>query len=145
MLAVRAPDKSDDPALVFERSARTFLPLSYFQTRDTGSYTLLPFQFARFDEHRYLLTNFAGEYALLPGLDFSAFVHRELPPHTPTYDDLKSLHFLADGDSAIALELLAAKVRTKHAVLADFTDIIGAPNTIRLNFIGVELNDGSGN
>lgn len=33
----------------------------------------------------------------------------------------------------------------RGAVLADFTDISGAPNTIRLNFIGVELNDGSGN
>jgi hypothetical protein len=30
----------------------------------------------------------------------------------------------------------------RGSVLADFTDLSGAQNTIRLNFIGVELNDG---
>jgi len=31
----------------------------------------------------------------------------------------------------------------RGSILADFTDISGNPNTIRLNFIGVELDDGS--
>jgi hypothetical protein len=32
----------------------------------------------------------------------------------------------------------------RGSILADFTDISGAGNTIRLGFIGVELDDGSG-
>jgi hypothetical protein len=33
----------------------------------------------------------------------------------------------------------------RGSILADFTDLSNAQNTIRLNFIGVELDDGSGN
>src|SRR4030088_1002107 len=39
------------------------------------------------------------------------------------YDDLKSKHFIIDGASSVATDLLALKVRTKLRRLADFTGL----------------------
>lgn len=42
---------------------------------------------------------------------------------SPVYDDLKSRHFVLDGDSSVALDLLAVKYRTKQSLLANLTSL----------------------
>src|SRR3546814_13294558 len=41
----------------------------------------------------------------------------------PIYSELKAKHFLVDGDSNVAIDLLALKVRTKLQRLSDFTGL----------------------
>ncbi len=47
----------------------------------------------------------------------------QLPATNGVYDDLKSKHFIIDGDSSVAMELLSLKVPTKLRRLADFTGL----------------------
>lgn len=84
-------------------------------------YGLLPFRFLRFDTDRYLLTNLVGEYLLLDEADFHRLVKHELPQTSDLYFDLKGKHFVYDDTSDAALELLAAKYRTKQSLLSHFT------------------------
>jgi His-Xaa-Ser system radical SAM maturase HxsB len=51
------------------------------------------------------------------------FVRRQLDPQAPAYRTLKSRHFLLDGDSSVALDLLALKQRTRLEPLAAFTSL----------------------
>jgi len=52
-----------------------------------------------------------------------AFARHNLDPHSPEYADLKAKHFLLDADSALPVDLLALKVRTRLQRLADFTGL----------------------
>src|SRR5207253_1584339 len=45
------------------------------------------------------------------------------PTDSPTYCDLKAKHFLADGDPALPIAMLALKYRTKRSFLAGFTKL----------------------
>lgn len=99
--------------------------------RAGNTYALLPFRFISLDEHRHVLTNFAGEYAVLPKDTVRQFIRHQLEPHSPTYDELKSKHFLLDGDSNVALDLLAVKYRTKQAFLSNFTALFMFVVTLR--------------
>lgn len=83
------------------------------------------------DVDRYVLTNFAGEYAVLPKETVRRFVHHELDMDSQVYEDLKSRHFVVDGDSAVALDLLAVKYRTKQSLLANFTSLFMYVVTLR--------------
>lgn len=94
-----------------------------FAARTGNSYTLLPFRFISLDSDRYVLTNFAGEYAVVPKELLLCLVRHELVMHTPAYDELKSKHFVMDADSNVALDLLAVKYRTKQSLLAQFTSL----------------------
>jgi len=73
------------------------------------SYRFLPFRFGRLDQTRYLLTNECGEYVVLPSVVFQAFVEGRLRPDELAYRELKSSHLLLDGDSSVALDLLALR------------------------------------
>jgi His-Xaa-Ser system radical SAM maturase HxsB len=84
-------------------------------------YKLLPFSFTTLDDDRYVLTNQAGEYAVLDRSTLDDFVRHHLSPENSEYSTLKSRHFLLDRDSTVPIDLLALKVRTKNATLADFT------------------------
>lgn len=98
-----------------------------FEPRDAFApgvgYRLLPFRFGRFDSARYIVTNDAGEYVLLPRADLTAFVERRLTPGSATYRTLKAKHFLFDDDARVALDLLALKVRTRAAPTALLTGL----------------------
>lgn len=96
--------------------------------RPPGDYTndgyhLLPFRFLRWDDAHYLLTNLVGEYILLSQEDFLAFTSHSLSPHSEVFLSLKGRHFLYDGASNVALDLLATKYRTKQAYLQDLTTL----------------------
>lgn len=93
------------------------------QYAPSPKYRLAPFRFGRLDETRYIVTNDVGEYVLLSREQLYAFARRELPTASETYKSLKSRHFLFDGDSEVALDLLALKVRTRAERIAAFTGL----------------------
>ena len=99
----------------------TFEPLEHYTKSLDEGYKLLPFSFTALDDKRYVLTNQAGQYAILDRSTLDDFVRHELPPSRSEYSTLKSRHFLLDSDSSVAIDLLALKIRTKNAVIADFT------------------------
>ena len=84
------------------------------------------------DAGRYVLTNFGGEHIVLPKQTVRELVHHNLDMKSPVYDELKSKHFVLDGDSSVALDLLAVKYRTKQSLLANFTSLFMYVVTLRL-------------
>jgi len=100
-----------------------FTPEMQYRFRRSTAYSLLPFRFIRLDPDRYVLTNFVGEYIVLPEPRLQELIRHQLPQNVPEYDDLKSKHFLLDGDSTVALDLLSVKYRTKQAFLSNFTGL----------------------
>jgi His-Xaa-Ser system radical SAM maturase HxsB len=98
-----------------------FAPLHEFQREPTEEYHLAFFRFSRLDGNRYILTNQAGEYLILPHDVLSSFVRHQLSPSSPAYSKLRSRHFLFDTSSHLGEALLANKVRTKANRLANFT------------------------
>jgi len=100
-----------------------FTPAAAYRARTANTYSLLPFRFIRLDSERYVLTNFVGEYSVLPRERLQRFIRHELRSEEPDYDTLKSKHFLLDGDSTVALDLLSVKYRTKQAFLKNFTGL----------------------
>ncbi|MDC0721506.1 His-Xaa-Ser system radical SAM maturase HxsB [Nannocystis bainbridge] len=99
--------------------ADTFRDRSAFAP--SGPYRLLPARFSRLDDRRYVITNDVGEYVVLERPALQALLRHELQPGTPLYADLKSRHFLFDGESRVALDLLALKYRSRADRIADFT------------------------
>jgi uncharacterized protein len=89
----------------------------------SGDYRPLPSRFTQLEGDSYILTNMAGEFLVLPREKVASFVEGNLDRSDGAYDELKAKHFLIDGDSTVALDLLALKVRTKLAPLANFTSL----------------------
>lgn len=108
------------------RPASEFLP-------EAGRYALLPFRFIKLDNVRYVLTNIAGEYFVTDRDTLAQFVRKALAPASPAYAQLKSRHFLIDSEKSAALQLLAAKYRTKQQPLAEFTGLHMFVPTLRCN------------
>lgn len=100
-----------------------FKSLEFYAQSLASDYQLLPFRFIRLDAKRYVLTNEAGEYVVLPQDVLQNFVHKRLAPNSDAYNQLKSKHFLMDVDSSVALDLLALKYRTKSVQTANFTSL----------------------
>lgn len=100
---------------------RSFADLGAYEAAD--DYQLLPFRFLLLDSDRYIVSNVAGNYVVMRRRDLDDLVHHRLAPHSSLYDDLKGNHFLADGDSTVFRDLLAAKYRTRQARLPDFTSL----------------------
>ncbi|HEY4244400.1 MAG TPA: His-Xaa-Ser system radical SAM maturase HxsB [Kofleriaceae bacterium] len=89
----------------------------------TAPYRLLPFRFTKLDGNRYLATNEVGEYVVLPRATLEAFARHELSSDTVEYSRLEARHFLFRDDARAGLELLAAKVRTRAAPVAELTGL----------------------
>src|SRR6202521_6092835 len=99
---------------------RSFTELSHYQSDE---YCLLPIRFLSLDTNRYIVSNIAGNYQVMERQDLDDLVRHRLPVHSPIYDHLKANHFLADRDSNVYRDLLAAKYRTRLARLPDFTSL----------------------
>ena len=110
---------------------KAFWPEATFKRRVGPSYALLPLRFLRLDTDRHICTNFAGEYVVLSTADLQSLVRHSLSPDAAIYNELKSKHFLIDGDSNVALDLLACKYRTKHSLLAQLTSLFLFVVTLR--------------
>lgn len=102
-----------------------------YRARIGHRYTLLPMRLIALDRDRHVLTNFVGEYVVLPKAIVRQFVHHELEMTSEIYDELKSRHFVLDGDSTVALDLLAVKYRTKQSLLAELTSLFMYVVTLR--------------
>jgi uncharacterized protein len=100
-----------------------FQPIEVYQQSLAAGYRLLPFNFTRLRDHQYVLTNQAGEFLILDRQDIERFVHHRLDPESEPYQNLKSKHFLIDGDSTVALDLLPLKLRTRMHRLSEFTGL----------------------
>jgi len=95
-----------------------------FDASAAKPYTMLPWRFTALDEEgRYVATNMAGEHLVLDRDTIEEFASQRLRPSAPAYDELKARHFLIDADTNVAVDLLALKVRTKLAPLANFTGL----------------------
>lgn len=94
-----------------------------FDQSGSAGYQLLPARFLPLDDARCVLTNMAGEYLTLPRETLVAYANGNLSPDDTAYSKLKSRHFLLDADSDVAVDLLALKMRTKLAPLANFTSL----------------------
>ena len=102
---------------------KAFWTEATFKRRVGPRYALLPLRFLRLDTDRYICTSFAGEYVVLSTANLHSLVRHSLAPDAAIYNELKSKHFLMDGDSNVALDLLACKYRTKHSLLAQLTSL----------------------
>lgn len=102
-----------------------------FRNRTGRGYALLPMRLISLDEDRYVLTNFVGEYVVVPKQTVRDLVRHELDTESAVFDELTSKHFVVDGDSSVALDLLAVKYRTKQSPLANFTSLFMFVVTLR--------------
>ncbi|MBU3547470.1 His-Xaa-Ser system radical SAM maturase HxsB [Polynucleobacter sp. MWH-Jannik1A5] len=97
-----------------------FQKIEFFK-KEKSQYSLLPFRFDRLDGARCVLTNLAGEYLVISDDALKLFVSHELDDGSQSYIDLRAKHFLVDGKTNVAKELLEVKLRTKYANLSEFT------------------------
>lgn len=102
-----------------------------YRKRTGNEYSLLPLRFIALDEQRYVATNFAGEHVILNRRELEALIRHQLPNDGGLYDTLKSKHFLIDGDSTAAIDLLACKYRTKQSLLSELTSLFMFVVTLR--------------
>jgi uncharacterized protein len=105
---------------------RSFQPQEDYAPSPGRGYRLLPLRFLRLDSSRYVVTNLAGEHAVLGSGELRDLIEHRLRPDEERgglYESLKARHFLSDGDSDVHLDLLAAKYRSKLDPLANFTGL----------------------
>lgn len=108
-----------------------FQPLSEYEKPLNDGYRLLPFRFAHLHDDEYVVSNLVGEFVLIGRNTLEAFAKGRLDHHQPIFAELKSKHFLIDDDSSAAVDLLALKLRTKLAPLANFTSLHIFVTTLR--------------
>ena len=89
----------------------------------SGQYKLLPFKFDRLNDKEYILTNLAGEFQVVSAEQLESLIEHRLTPEQPEYADLRARHFIYESNERAPLELLALKLRTKLARLANFTNL----------------------
>jgi His-Xaa-Ser system radical SAM maturase HxsB len=111
-------------------NARFQGPESYLPAAD-AAYSLLPFRFITLDSDRYVLSNFVGEHYVLARAALQQLIRHEMNPGSSDYQELKSRHFVIDGDSQVSLDLLAVKYRTKQQLLSQFTGLFLYVVTLR--------------
>ena len=110
---------------------RRFSPAERYRSFEPQNYSLLPTRFTALDSGRHVLTNLVGEHLVASRDLVARLVRHQLTPDDPEYDELKSRHFLVDGESSVALDLLAVKYRTKQSALAEFTSLFMFVATLR--------------
>src|SRR2546429_3269834 len=99
-----------------------FLQIDSYKPAST-EYQLLPFRFTELDRDRYVLTNIAGEFITLPKEIIPKLINHELRAEEPAFMELRARHFLTDGSTSIAKDLLAIKVRSRYEHFPNFTSL----------------------
>lgn len=94
-----------------------------FYSNEAGTYELLPFNFDKVSDDRYVITNLVGEYLTIDTKSLQDIVNHELSPTNSLYSKLRSKQFIREPDEAYPIELLALKLRTRFARLANFTNL----------------------
>jgi len=96
-------------------------------------YTLLPFQFGRFQGEEYLLVNETGEYHFLDRDSLVNLVDGNLSPGNHHFDELRSKQFIVTGDLAGTLDMVATRYRTRKNFITNFTSLHMMVLTVRCN------------
>lgn len=96
-------------------------------------YTLLPFQFGRFDGNEYLIVSETGEYHFLNRDSLELLVDGSLPPCDENFDALRSKQFIVTGDLAGTLDMVATRYRTRKHFITNFTSLHMMVLTVRCN------------
>lgn len=97
------------------------------------AYTLLPFQFGRFKDDEYLAVNESGEFHFLTRDDLESLIKGKMPAGNPQFDELRSKQFIATGDLAGTLDMVATRYRTRKNFIANFTSLHMMVLTVRCN------------
>jgi uncharacterized protein len=100
-----------------------FKGLSHYQSREATGYQLLPLRFTSLDADRYVATNLAGDFIVLPRAKLRDFLEHHLDRDDPHYAELRARHFLIEDPEDVALDLLAAQYRTRIQPLTEFTGL----------------------
>ncbi|MCX6127436.1 MAG: His-Xaa-Ser system radical SAM maturase HxsB [Proteobacteria bacterium] len=87
------------------------------------AYSLLPFDFERLSAQKVLVTNLAGEYALLDDRDLRSLVEGTLEASSKAFKDLEARQILYTGNGILEANLLALKKGTKDKPLSAFTGL----------------------
>lgn len=100
-----------------------FSPKDLYNRSENG-YKLLPFNFNRIENDKYICVNQTGEWTFLNFEDLDNLINLKLDIASDTYLNLKSKHFLIDDKQNLSsLKLLALKKRTKYQLLSEFTSL----------------------
>lgn len=89
----------------------------------TQPYELLPFHFDRLNDDEYILTNLVGEFHVIRPEKLRLLTQHKLTVDDSDYADLRAKHFIRLPNEQAPLELLALKLRTRLARLANFTNL----------------------
>lgn len=97
-------------------------------------YIILPFNFKYLQNEKALIVNQVGEYLFLPLSKFNLFIEGKLTQDDKVYKELKASHFLTvEKEKDLTLDMLATKLRTRKAFIADFTSLHMIVVTLRCN------------
>jgi uncharacterized protein len=88
-----------------------------------GEYRLLPFNFARLGQQRYVATNMVGEYSVIERSDLERLIRHDLSADEPLFSELRAKHFIEIPGERAPRELLALKTRTRYQRLSNFTNL----------------------
>lgn len=99
----------------------------------TIAYTLLPFQFGRFQGDQYLIVNESGEYHFFDRDELELLVKGILPASNRHFADLSSKQFLVTGNLVGAIDMVATRYRTRKRFLSNFTALHMLVLTLRCN------------
>jgi His-Xaa-Ser system radical SAM maturase HxsB len=98
-----------------------------------STYTLLPFNFGRFNHDEYLLTNLCGDYIFLQNEIFMKLVNGVIAESSPEYLDLLSKQFITEVDPRMSIPILSRRFRMKKEILRNFTSLHMVVPTLRCN------------
>jgi len=99
------------------------------------NYKILPFNFKKIDDDKYLLINQSGEFLPLSCENFNDLKSGTLLNTNDVYKKLIAKHFISksEEDINLAIDLLATKLRTRKAFLSNFTALHMIVTTLRCN------------
>ena len=97
---------------------------------------LLPFTFKKVASGRILVVNQGGEYLFLNRDEFDSLLNADREPLSDNlFKTFKSRQLIYTKDKELALNLLAAKLRTRKSFMRDFTSLHMMVLTTRCNCI----------
>lgn len=99
--------------------------------RRGDGYRLLPMRFMRFDIDRYFVSGMGGDHVFVSREKLDQVITRRLSADDPIYPDFIANHLIADNDSDVHRDLLAAKYRTRLSRLPDWTALHMFVTTLR--------------
>lgn len=114
--------------------AAAFKPEPAF--RRCSNYRLLPINFTPINadsNKRYVVSNIAGDYAVIDQETLQRMVGGRLSVGTPEYLKLRNHHLIYDEETSSALNLVSAKYRTRARSVANFTGLFMFVVTLRCN------------